>query len=203
MLRRLVRFSLGCLMALIVAFILEIIYETLYEKLNRTAEYTAVYSLPPIDASMKICFVPRDSCACILIMYGESQEYPAIVDTLHIRKSRNGPRMKDFGYEPVQLKFFSNICYIKCSEEWREKYVTFSSSGSTCDGANRNIDYTLSSDSLRESSDLADSCIISVFLYNELQSAIITYGENMFGESLRPAKERRISYLKSWASNIM
>ena len=189
-------------MALIVASIFEIIYETMYEKLNRTAEYTGVYLLPPIDASMEVYFAPRDSCASIFIMYGGSKDCPAFVDTLRIRKSRNGPRKKDFGYEPVQLKFFNNICHIKCSEEWREKYVTFSAGGSTCDGAGRNIGYVLSSDRLCESGDQTDSCIISIFLYNELQSAIITYGENIFGESLRPVKESRISYLKFWASNL-
>ena len=189
---------------LIVAFLIEVTFQTMYERLGRTVEYNGVYYLPSIDSYMEICYGAKDSCALIYFERGVVPERSRCSEILQICKSRKGPSKNQIGYCDFQLFFTrSNTCYISCNEQWREKSLSLITSG-IGDVFNNEFSFVLQHPDLyEEQSDLRDSCKLSVFLSNELQTANAAYRGSLYGENLTPVKERKISRFGLFLSNIL
>ncbi len=196
MVRKMIRLCGYCLTLLILAFLFEMFFEAVHVKLGRTVEYNGVYYLPNIDAYMEICYGAKDTCALIYLGHGNIPKHSACSDVLRISKSRNGPSKNQRGYCALQLFFTqSGTCYILCHERWREKFVSLLTNDLNEERAGgKGFSFVLTHPDLYEvSSPFRDSCKVSVFLNNELQTVNIAYDGSLYGEYLAPAQERRIS----------
>lgn len=195
-----------CLIALTVAFLLEVTFEIMYEKLGKTAEYNGVYYLPSIDTYMEICYGVKDTCALIYFERGTMPEHSRCSDILQISKSRNGPSKNQKGYCDLQLFFTqSNACYISCNEQWREKSLSLITNGLDKEKVFKNkLSFVLKHPDLyKEQSSLRDSCKVTIFLSNELQTANVAYKGSLYGENLSTVKERKTSRFRSFLSNTV
>lgn len=191
--------------ALTVAFLLEMVFEIMYENLCKTVEYNGVYYLPSIDTYMEICYGAKDTCALIYFERGTMPEHSSCSDILQINKSRSGPSKNQKGYCDLQLFFTqSNTCYISCNEPWRGESLSLITNGLDKEKVFKNkLSFVLKHPDLyKEQSSLRDSCKVTIFLSNELQTANVAYKGSLYGENLSTVKERKVSRFGFFLSSL-
>lgn len=191
--------------ALTVAFLLEMVFEIMYENLCKTVEYNGVYYLPSIDTYMEICYGAKDTCALIYFERGTMPEHSSCSDILQINKSRSGQSKNQKGYCDLQLFFTqSNTCYISCNEPWRGESLSLITNGLDKEKVFKNkLSFVLKHPDLyKEQSSLRDSCKVTIFLSNELQTANVAYKGSLYGENLSTVKERKVSRFGFFLSSM-
>lgn len=206
MVRKMIRLCGYCLTLLILAFLLEMMFEAINMELGRTVEYNGVYYLPNIDTYLEICYGAKDTCAFIYLGRGNIPEHSTCSDVLRISKCLNNPSKNQRGYCGLQLFFTqSGTCYISCHERWRKKFVSLLTDDLNEERANRKeFSFVLTHpDLFEEANPFRDSCKVSVFLENELQTANIAYDSSLYGEYLVPVKEHRISRFRFLRSKML